>query len=131
MDAWLKAHLLARGVLDSDGVSRRVSSSRCPECRAAVLRGLDSDRCGWPVVASIDSVDQLGELLAIANGLRTFDLIPRQVKSSTGWQLDGRRSAHIAKPRRHQVHAEHRCGLVLPAAPQSPRWLPRPIDPPF
>lgn len=131
MEPWVKAHLAALGVLNADGVSRRVSSGRCPQCRAVVLRGLDSDRCAVPVTVDVAEIDAIGELLATMQGRRTFDLLQYRAKQSYSYCLEPRRAVHIAKPRRYSVYAEHRCGAPLPAAPPATPRRVLPDRPPF
>jgi hypothetical protein len=105
---WLLRRLEDAGRLDADGTRRTVRTVTC-RCGAAVLAGLDADRCALAVLVDPAPVDVRGEALAVLAGRSTYDL--------HGLELDRRDVWRLAGPRRAPVLAEHRCGAVpLPAA---------------
>lgn len=116
---WLQRHLEATGRWNSDGVARRVSGGHCLDCRAQVIRGLDSDPAGLPVTCDPQPLDQLGEALALVAGRSTYGL----TRTADRWQLDQRSRWRIAGGRRALVLAAHRCGAPpLPAEPPEPTF---------
>lgn len=124
---WLQAHLDSLGLWNTDGISRRARGRHCRTCRAPILTGLDDDRCGLPVTADPAPIDEVGELIALAAGRRTFDLRQRPTL-----RLNHRPTWRIGKPRQHDVLAEHRCGEPhLPTTssrltPPPPGWTDTP-----
>lgn len=115
---WLQRQLEQAGRWNSDGVSRRLSASRCRQCHAQVVRGLDADVAAVTVVADPQPVDQLGEALALMSGRGTWQLLHRD----GGWSLSPRDQWRIAAGKPATVLAEHRCGSPpLPAGPPIPQ----------
>lgn len=111
-----------------DGVTRNARLSRCRDCGRGVLRGLDADPCGGAVTADADEIDQVGELIAILRGVRTYQLTRTTTSSGRGvWQLDPREPAAIRAGQMRPVVPAHRCGERLPPAASSrlPGWLSR------
>lgn len=101
----------ATGAVTPERISRAVSRHICRHCQSPTLRALDGDVLAFDVTVNPDPIDELGELLAIATGRRTYDAI-----TTTGrMELEPRRPAHIPN-RRHPVLAEHRCHEPLPTA---------------
>ena len=60
--------------MDADGITRKARARRCPSCRAAVVRGLDHDRCALTVVVDPTPLSPAGELEALLLRRFTFDL---------------------------------------------------------
>lgn len=110
---WLARHLEATGATNPDGYGRTIRAAICRKCGAHVIRGLDADRAALPTTADPEPITITGELIAIANGLTTYDL----VKHSTRPELDHRNQWRISGPRRNPVLAEHRCGTTWPTQP--------------
>lgn len=111
---WLQRHLEEAGRWNVDGIGRHLSAGRCARCRQQVLRGLDDDVAGLPVVCDPGPVDELGEFLALAAGRPTYTLSRRGGR----WLIDPRDRYRIAARRQDVVLAAHACGSApLPAAP--------------
>ena len=100
-------------------MSRTVRTRECPHCRAVVLAGLDRDWLALDTTLDAQPVDNLGEALALIQGRRTFDLRPTRSHGSHGRLMEERNAWRISNPWQlpYPVHAEHRCGQPLPAAP--------------
>jgi hypothetical protein len=110
----LRDRLIASGRLDPRGSSRALTVVTCRNCGRAVARGLDADVCGLLATVDLTEIDPAGEVLALATGRRTYDVIPGPGRL----ELAPRRAAHIRARRRYPVLAEHRCDAPpLPAAP--------------
>lgn len=110
--------LVKAGVVRADGVSRRVTWSRCPGCGDAILRALDGDIVAVAVSLDVGPVDNLGEAIAVGAGLRTFDMVRLLHKKENSYCVEPRRAYHIMRDnRRYPVYVEHRCGLSIPKVP--------------
>jgi hypothetical protein len=97
-----------------NGISRRAKDRTCV-CGAAILVGLDADRCAGEAHADVTPLTALGEALALIAGRATY--LRRGVFRV---ELDHRSSWHIAGASADQVDvlAEHRCGAPpLPTKP--------------
>lgn len=115
ISAWLQPILEARGALNSDGISRAARAGYCRRCGTVVMRGLDADRAALPVTTDPTPVNALGEFLAVASGLVTFDLEWR----GNRYELNPRHPEHIqANPARlharRAVVVAHSCGQRMP-----------------
>lgn len=117
----VRQHLIATGRITENGTSRRLQIRSCHQCRTTVLAALDADICAFDIQADPDPVGRLGELLAVADGRRSYDVID----TAGRLELEYRRAIHIGSRRRcpvvveHRcaVVVEHRCGLPVPAEP--------------
>lgn len=98
-------------------VIRAVRVQPCPRCGAKTLAGLDADWLALDTFLDHAPVDELGEALAVLQGRRTFDLRPTGGRSHSRCMEERSASSIRAGRRYHPVHAEHRCGQPLPAAP--------------
>lgn len=99
-------------------------------CRAAVLKGLDDDRCALAVFLDVGEVDKVGEVLAILQGRRTYDLMPYN-KGAFAFCIRKRNAYYIGKPRRHSVVIEHKCDAPAIQKVPGQRGRAYPDDPPF
>lgn len=117
----------ATGAVTPERVSRALSRHICRHCGLPILRGLDADLLAFDVAVDPEPVDTLGEAIAVATGRRTYDA----VRSAARRELEIRRAAHIARPRRYDVLAEHRCGQRLPATAGTTSTPEMTDDPPF
>jgi hypothetical protein len=110
-------------------VSRSAQPARCPRCRGQVLAGLDADRCGLPTVVEPVPLSNVGEVLALLAGRRTYDVL--------AGELHERLSAHLrAQPADSGVVvAQHLCNSrPLPARafpPPLPKLDSSSDEPPF
>jgi hypothetical protein len=111
---WLEKYLTDLGRWNSDGISRSIVTRRC-HCGEIVMRGLDADICGLPTTADFIEVDQLGEIIVLAQGRWTFTL-DHFYKSNrqAGWQLNSRYMRRWPVGR-VVVVPSHLCGSVTPA----------------
>lgn len=111
---WLTAKLRAD---NPDGVTRAARLGTCERCQLPVLRGLDDDVCAWVAVAMPIEIDQFGEYLALARGLRTYHLSRRFSPSGAArWEIDVRSTWAVESNRnRYPVIPQHFCGVTLPA----------------
>lgn len=106
--------------------------TRCPHCAAEVLRGVDADVAGIPVVVDVDPVDQLGEFLALMSGRRTFVYAQRGGKMVVRDRSAG--SIGLNPSTEVMVLAAHACWKPLgtplpPPAPDVPEFLAVPMLP--
>lgn len=121
--------LLDTGVMDTDRVTARPRTRRCPDCRATVVAALADDGPQAPGIrATVDPapLTPLGELQATLLHRATFLL--------AGGGMAWRSPTCITRlpagtdPRR-TVHAEHDCGAVLDHTVQPPRYSVAATDP--
>lgn len=93
------------------------------------MRALDGDICAVVVYLDVGEVDKVGEVVALLQGRRTFDMVP-YIRGSFAYCLEDRKAYHIQRPRRHSVVIEHRCGFVIKKVPSQKlrEWS---NDPPF
>lgn len=135
---WLVDHLRATGALTETGLSRRARPRRCYRCRAWTVTGLDADVLALEAACDPTPLSALGEVLALATGRRTVDLVATRGRL----ELEQRWADHIAAfppgSGHGDVLAEHRCGLPVPDSWAAPSTHPPPrraaavpTDPPF
>lgn len=117
---WLITHLIQTGAHNPDGVSRLLRLRGCADCGAAVLEGLDDDRCALAVTTDTHDIDTNGECLALALGLYTYTIKRSANSTRTGWSLNPRYPTTIAAGVRGSVVAQHRCGIAVPPAARQP-----------
>lgn len=114
---WLERHLTELGRWNTDGVARGISTRQCKRCGDMVMRGLDADICAMPTTVDFIEVDQVGEIIVLAQGRWTYS-VNRFLKSNglMGWQLNTRYRRAWPKYR-VAVVPSHLCGSVTPARP--------------
>lgn len=91
---------------------RRSEVALCPRCRAVILAGLDADIAALGVHVAPERLTAWGEAMVLSLGLRTFEMATdrRLYARERHGQIRARQaSARIA------VHAEHTCGMRIPA----------------
>lgn len=115
---WLVSMLSAKGLYNEDGISRAAKLGKCPDCRAAVMHGLDGDRAAAAVMTTPYEIDRVGEVIAILLGLHTFTLTQTAGPKRMVWNIDPRNPWAIAAGQRTPLVAEHRCGALIPPAVQ-------------
>lgn len=107
--AWLRDHLKALGLDDSDGTSRRARVTHCRSCGAHVMRGLDADTAGMAATVDIHPLDETGEILAILAGRTTFRVSWRtdhyEVDARDRWQISGTPAGTITVVARHKCNS--------------------------
>lgn len=110
--AWLQRHLEQTDRWDADGIRRAASNSRCRDCRAPILTGLDADRVALVARCDPQPVSPIGEVIALATGRPTYNLS----YTAGRLQIDHRDQWRIASRHRDRGHvlAEHRCHSPLP-----------------
>ena len=103
--------------------ARGVAATKCRDCRAETLTGIDDDVCAF--LARVDSaaLSAVGEMLALLGGRETFELRARGAGLAL-WHRSARdiASRPAGSTQRYQpnfdVVAEHRCGsAALPIIP--------------
>ncbi|WP_433252910.1 hypothetical protein ACQPYK_08650 [Streptosporangium sp. CA-135522] len=100
-------------------IDRPLVLGRCTRCGAWILAGHNA---GLRVLVDLDHLDAAAELLALAAGRHTYNLLTLRRAVWAEWRC----SFRIAAPRRHPVVASHPCwqrGFTpMPAvsAPESP-----------
>lgn len=120
----------------SNASGRAATPTPCPDCGRTVLRGLDGDRAALVAECDPEEIDTIGELVALALGLRTYTLTRSPITAAvSGWVVDPRYPAAIASGQRKPIVAQHRCGIAIPPAAHKrlPAFTdqPLPIDAPF
>lgn len=100
------------------------TANTCRKCGAITLTG---STYGLPLHLEPRTLDDNTEYLALADGTRTYNLLPDNTAQR-------RHLEHIKHPERHPRHAEHTCGKQYgtqprPAPPASP--VNSGDDPPF
>lgn len=98
--------------------------TRWCQCGAAILTGLDSDVCAFDATVDWTPLDVLGELVAVTQGRRTYQverlhgdgapvLSRRTARMITTWP-----AGTVLHSRRCDVVPQHRCGTApLPTIP--------------
>lgn len=121
MDEWLRHHLIETGVISADGHSRKAKATTCRRCNGRTLTGLDADVAGGLVEIDDREVDQVGEVLALAQGIPTYTL------RFTGgrWEIDYRYAIEIHGRREWPIYPRHVCGVFYPHAPLHPKLAKR------
>lgn len=97
-----------------NGISRRAKDRTCV-CGAAILVGLDAERCAGEAKVDVAPVTAVGEALAILSGRATYRLY-----TAGRLELDHRSRWHITGDSAEAVTvlAEHVCGSSpLPTRP--------------
>ena len=109
---WLERHLVDTGAWDADAVTRRMQTRKCPKCGRRVFTGLDSELCAASVRADTDTITPAGEVAALIDKRRTFNVTAYGAKH---FELDFRDSLRLKTQPADSVPvvAEHRCGSVL------------------
>lgn len=112
---YLLDHIAATTGIDHRVVSRKARRATCPQCRQAVLRGLDADAMAIDVRVDLVPLTPLGEMVARRAHLGTWVVSP----APPGVAVDFRDEYMLrAKPagtlRRADVVPGHQCGR---------RWL--------
>jgi hypothetical protein len=135
----IKASLVARGIWDENGVSRKARARFCRRCRSPVIAGYDHDRCAFAAYVDPMPLNPLGEAMALMADRPTYSL--RWVGGH--YELDYRSSesiaAHPAGTQPHiEVVAAHVCDAEMASHYRGPSMAHhRPIerhdndDPPF
>lgn len=110
MDPKAQARAIAAGHMTAQGISRRARAELCKGCGRALMRGLDAERCASDVRVDPHPLSALGELQALVDGVRTFELHWRG-----RYEIDYRDDFSIAGRTPGSLHnvdvvAEHKCG---------------------
>lgn len=113
---WLRQHLEATGLWNTDGVSRTARPTSCRKCGAIVMRGLDDRVAGLVATADPTPITPLGEALAQLDGRWTYRLSWRaghyELDDRDEWAIQARPAGTV------EVLAQHRChSPPLPACP--------------
>lgn len=88
----LKEHLIRAGHLTETGLTRRARLRPCRRCGADTLVGLDADQCAFERHVDPEPLSALGEVLAVLEGRKTFNL----ARQGVGYVLHPRPSRYIA-----------------------------------
>jgi hypothetical protein len=114
---WLRAHLIATGRWNIDGINRTARTRTCHDCNALTLAGLDDPRCAGPAITDTTPLSPLGEAIAHIEGRSTYAL----TRTANQLTLDHRNqwtiAAHPAGTGQADILAEHRCGTTPPPPP--------------
>lgn len=111
MPDWLKRQLVATGVLTESGLGRKAQLRRHRPCGLPIMLGLDADLCAFEVRCDLGQLDTRGEVMALLEGRRTYELNVRgELNRRDHWAIRAR------PPSRVTVLAEHRCDAPIPAA---------------
>jgi hypothetical protein len=106
----VKAGLVAAGVMDERGNTRRARARICQRCHAKVIVGFDADRAATLAIAEPTPLTALGEVLALVAGRQTWALEDRgrmELNYRDAWRI----SSTPAESRPTAlVLPEHRCG---------------------
>jgi hypothetical protein len=126
MPAWLRRSLEERGVISSEGLTRRAKIVRCRACRMPVMAGFDSARAALDAYCDLTEVSALGEAMALVAGRKTYEL-----HSGSRLELERRDQFSIAgHPAGRQgsppVLVQHVCGESVPRAWADDRPTPAP-----
>lgn len=111
MPDWLRSHLVETGVLTPSGLGRKAQLRTHHPCGIPTLRGLDADVCALEAVVDLGELSTVGEVHALLDGRRTYELNRRG-------ELRDRRHYDIARRPAGTVTvlADHRCASPIPAA---------------
>jgi hypothetical protein len=114
----LQAYLEQTGRADVDGVRRKARYTRCGDCGAEVLVGLDADVAGCVRMTDVVDLDRTAELVALLTGRRTL----RVLELPDGLRFAHRQPEVIRSAKQDRpVVADHRCGA--PPIPSTAfRW---------
>lgn len=107
------------------GANRR-ASIRVHSCHAPILAGLDADVAALSVAVDPYPLTPLGEVEALRDSRRTYDLRQMRLDRRDHWTIPG----HPPSPR-HPVVAEHRCGHPIPDDWKAPPTPPAPTPEEF
>lgn len=107
------------------GASRK-AQIRVHSCHAPILAGLDADVAALSVAVDPYPLTPLGEVEALRDSRRTYDLRQMRLDRRDHWTIPG----HPPSPR-HPVVAEHRCGHPIPDDWKAPPAPPAPTPEEF
>lgn len=104
---------IAAGRLTEAGVSRAARYMTCGRCGTTVIRGLDDDRCAGEAECDVQPLTAMGELHAVIDGLRTYDIRLWGGRYELTFRDSWHMTAHPPASRPGvDVLAQHRCGRV-------------------
>lgn len=106
---WLRDRLIEAGILTPQGLSRRAKPMLHRTCRQLVIAGFDNDTCAFDAWTEPAPLTPHGELAALLDERRTYDLDGERLYRRDQASIPGRPPS----PRR-TVLAEHRCHSPLP-----------------
>lgn len=95
----------------------------CRRCLTEVITGFDAPRAALLATCDPAPIGILGEVLALQDGRRTYDLVAGKILRRLDWHIRS-----MPASTRHPTLAEHRCGQPLPdtwLAPPAPATQPR------
>lgn len=108
----LRDKLVANGSLTARGSARGAKPRICERCNAPVLIGLDDDIAALDVTADPTPLDALGEILAVAQGRRTYTLAVTGGRHELNYRDEYRIRGRAPGAGHYDVVPEHRCGIA-------------------
>ena len=117
---WLATYLEDTGRRGRDGIGRAARVTRCTDCGALILTGLDNDRCAGVARADVTALAPLGEALALITGRATYALVRTagrvELTLRDRWQIAGSPAGTGGV----DIVAAHTCQAVdLPSLPST------------
>lgn len=115
MSPWLRSMLVVKGVMDSQGVTRKARIRRHRACGMPVIAGFDAPCIAWSTWVDLTELSRRGELAALLDGRRTYELWP----VAGGFELEYRGRDRIRHrpadtPGTPPVLCTHRCDAYTP-----------------
>lgn len=115
MAPWVRSMLVNKGVMDSNGVTRKAKIRRHPACGMPVIAGFDAPCMAFSAWVDLTELSRHGELAALLDGRRTYELWP--TAGAFELELRGRdriRHRPADSPGTPPVLCTHRCGHYVP-----------------
>jgi hypothetical protein len=84
---------------------RRYVETNCRTCQQPILVGPDNDTCALNATCDTSQLNRTGELLAIIDGRKTYQIEGQRIHRRDRWQINTE-AAHVV--------AEHRCHNPTP-----------------
>jgi len=123
----VRAHLIATGVLTTEGLGRRAGLRQCARCAAPVLVGLDASRCALLVVLDLAALDRWGEAMALLAGRPTFELWGREIEYRNHFKIAGGQPRLVIAEHDCRVRAEPSAEVLALFVSAPPRVSPRTV----
>jgi len=111
MQPWMRQMLIDKGVLSTQGLSRKAKVMRHKKCGILTLAGFDADSCAMDAWCDLAQLSTAGEVQALLAQRRTYELHFDRLNYRDSWAIKSRPASSSPAA----VYAAHLCGSPIPA----------------